>query len=204
MLSRKGPGLLRGLELADSAIVDPHKWLFAPVDAGAVLIKDASRLRRSFGLVPAYLTDEFDAEKARYNFYEHTMEQSRRFRALKVWMIFRRYGARRIGEWIDANVEAVQHLHALVEKTPHFKPACFPQMSALCLRYAPEGRSEEELSKLHAEVASAVEKDGRFWIGTTRLKGKTHFRLCAVNLFTRKEHLEGLLELLKSECAKLS
>jgi aromatic-L-amino-acid decarboxylase len=201
LLSHRWPGLLDGVELADSVTIDPHKWFFAPVDAGAVVVRDAKQLSRSFGLKPAYLTDEFDREGTRFNFYEHGLEQSRRFRALKVWMIFRRYGARRIGEWIDANVEAVQALHALAERTPPFRAACFPRMSALCLRYEPEGVAESRLAPLHAEVARAVERDGRFWIGTTTLKGKSHFRLCAVNLETRLEHLAALMELLARECA---
>jgi aromatic-L-amino-acid decarboxylase len=199
-LSHRWPALLDGLELADSVIVDPHKWFFAPVDAGAVLVKDASRLDSSFGLVPAYLTDEFDQEKTRYNFYEHSLEQSRRFRALKVWMILKRYGASQIGAWVDANTAAVQGLWSLVQERPPFEAACFPLMSAMCLRFAPEGVEEGTLARLHAEVASALEKDGRYWIGTTRMKGKSWFRLCAVNLYTTDEHLRGLLDLLEAEC----
>jgi aromatic-L-amino-acid decarboxylase len=201
LLSRRWPGLLDGIALADSVTIDPHKWFFAPVDAGAIVVRDAERLSRSFGLRPAYLTDEFDHDRTRFNFYEHGLEQSRRFRALKVWMIFRRYGALRVGEWIDANVEAMQELHTLCERTPPFRAACVPRMSALCLRYEPEGVAESRLAALHAEVAQAVERDGRYWIGTTTLKGKSYFRLCAVNLHTRAAHLAALMELLVRECA---
>jgi aromatic-L-amino-acid decarboxylase len=200
LLSKRWPGILDGLELADSVVIDPHKWLFAPIDCGAVLVKDAKALTRSFGLKPAYLTDEFDPAQERFNFFERSLDQSRRLRALKVWMIFRRYGADQLGAWIDANVEAVQGLHELVRERLHFRSACFPKMSAMCIRFEPLGVDEEQLASIHAEVARAVEKDGRFWIGTTKLRGKAYFRLCAVNLYTRLEHLAELLDLLDREC----
>ena len=85
----------RGLELADSITIDPHKWFYAPLDAGAVLVKDHDRLTASFGIKPSYLTDELDQSNERYQYYVHGFEQSRRFRSLKVWMSFKRYGARR-------------------------------------------------------------------------------------------------------------
>jgi len=86
-----------GLELADSITIDPHKWFYAPLDAGAVLVKDERRLTASFGMKPAYLTDEMEGAEERYQYYVHGFEQSRRFRSLKVWMSFKRYGARQIG-----------------------------------------------------------------------------------------------------------
>jgi aromatic-L-amino-acid decarboxylase len=202
LLSRRTPGLLAGIELADSVTVDPHKWFFSPIGAGAIVVRDAARLSRSFGLKPAYLTDEFDHGHRRFNYFEHNLEQSKRFRSLKVWLILLRYGARQLGEWVDANVEAVARLRALIDHTPPFQVACAPKMSSICFRFAPVGVAPERLATLHAEVASAVESDGRFWIGTTMLKGATYFRLCAVNLYTRFEHLQELMCLLADECER--
>src|SRR5919109_4947202 len=85
LLTSEGRDVLADLELADSVAVDPHKWFFAPVDAGAILVRDASQLPRSFGMEPAYLADELDAAGERYQYFVHGFEQSRRFRALKVW-----------------------------------------------------------------------------------------------------------------------
>src|SRR5499425_3093364 len=135
LLSREWPMRDRGLELADSITIDPHKWFYAPLDAGAVLIKDQERLTASFGMKPSYLTDEFDEENERYQFYVHGFEQSRRFRSLKVWMSFKRYGARQIGEWIDNNVRQAKHLYSLVEKHSEFEAASAPPMSAICIRF---------------------------------------------------------------------
>lgn len=201
LLSQKRRGLLRGLELADSITLDPHKWFFAPLDAGAILVKDAARLTASFGLKPPYLTDELDPSGERYLFYVHGFEQSRRFRALKVWMSFKRYGARQIGRWIDANIEQIERLHDLCARSADFEPVCKPTMGALCMRYHRAGLDEPRLARIHHEVARRVEQGGRFWISTTLLKGRTAFRINPVNLRTRPEHMEELFETLRRECA---
>ena len=190
----------RGLELADSITIDPHKWFYAPLDAGAVIVKDEKRLTASFGMKPSYLTDELDKENERYQYYVHGFEQSRRFRSLKIWMSFKRYGARQIGEWVDNNVRQAKHLYRVVEVDPEFEPASKPPMSAICIRYKNPAFNPTEAKELHAEVAKRVEQSGRFWISTTELKGKSWFRINPVNFRTRKEHMDELFELLKQEC----
>jgi aromatic-L-amino-acid decarboxylase len=200
LLSHEWPMRKCGLELADSITIDPHKWFYAPLDAGAVLVKDQHRLTASFGIKPSYLTDEFDQENERYQYYVHGFEQSRRFRSLKVWMSFKRYGARQIGVWIDNNVRQAKHLHALTEKAPDFEAASVPPMSAICIRYRGAGLNEAASKNLHVQVAQRVEQSGRFWISTTELKGKSWFRINPVNFRTRQEHMEQLFALLQQEC----
>jgi aromatic-L-amino-acid/L-tryptophan decarboxylase len=204
LLSHRWPMRDRGLELADSITIDPHKWFYAPLDAGAILVKDERRLTASFGLKPSYLTDEMDRANERYQYYVHGLEQSRRFRGLKVWMSFKRYGARQIGEWIDGNVAQAQRLHAAVEQHPDFEPAHQPVMSAICIRYRGADLDETESRSLHAEVARHVEESGKFWISTTELKGKSWFRINPVNFRTRPEHMDQLLALLEEECAAVA
>jgi aromatic-L-amino-acid decarboxylase len=200
LLSERRRGLLQGLPLADSIALDPHKWFFAPLDAGALLVKDAGRLTASFGLKPSYLTDELDHEGERYLFYVHGFEQSRRFRALKIWMSFKRYGARQIGRWIDSNIEQIERLYGLCAASAELKPVCKPVMAGLCVRYLRPGLSEGRLARIHHEAARRVEEEGRFWISTTVLKGRTAFRINPVNIRTRPEHMDELFETLRREC----
>lgn len=200
LLSHQWPMRNMGLETADSITIDPHKWFYAPLDAGAILVKDERRLTVSFGMKPSYLTDEMDRTNERYQYYVHGFEQSRRFRGLKVWMSFKRYGAKQIGDWIDANVHQAKHLYAVLQKFPDFESACEPVMSAICIRYRGAELDEVESKELHAEVARRVEQGGRFWISTTELKGKSWFRINPVNFRTRTEHMEQLIELLQREC----
>ena len=204
LVSHAWSHLLNGLERADSVTVDPHKWFYAPVDAGAVLVRDEAALCRSFGLRPPYLTDDSDSSEDRYQYYVHGLEQSRRFRALKVWMSFKRYGADQIGRWVDANVGHARRIHEIAESSPRFTSAVKPPMSAACIRYLPERElSQEQLDALHHQAFQRVEQGGEFWIGTTRLKGRTWFRACAVNYRTTDGHIRRLMELLESECREI-
>jgi len=200
LLSNESPLRNLGLELADSVTIDPHKWFYAPLDAGAILVRDERRLTASFGMKPSYLTDEFDRTKERYQYYVHGLEQSRRFRGLKVWVSFKRYGTRQIGEWIDNNVRQARHLHSLVVSHPDFEAASNPPMSAICIRYKGADPDEQRSRELHAYVMQRVEESGKFWISTTELKGKSWFRINPVNFRTRTEHMEQLLALLEREC----
>jgi aromatic-L-amino-acid decarboxylase len=200
LISNESPMRDRGLELSDSVTIDPHKWFYAPLDAGAVLVKDERRLTASFGMKPSYLTDELDQAKERYQYYVHGFEQSRRLRGLKVWMSFKRYGARQIGEWVDNNVRQAGHLYSLVVGHPEFEAASKPPMSAICVRYRGADGDEARSKALHAQVARRVEESGKFWISTTELKGKSWFRINPVNFRTRTEHMEQLLALLEREC----
>lgn len=202
LLSRAHPGLLDEIALADSITIDPHKWFYAPLDAGAILARDESQLTRSFGLKPSYLTDEFDPAGARYQYYVHSFEQSRRFRGLKVWMSFKRYGLDQIGGWIDANVALAGRLHARCDGHPRFRSATPPPMSAVCLRYDAPELPPAVVDRLHATVVERVEREGRFWISTTALKGRTWFRVNPVNFRTRPEHMDALFDLLERECER--
>lgn len=201
LLSEAHPGALAGIHLADSITIDPHKWFYAPLDAGALLVRDETRLTRSFGLQPAYLTDPLDPEGLRYNYYVHGFEQSRRFRGLKVWVSLKRYGARQLGAWVDANVAQARHLYERATALPEFEVAVAPRLSATCLRYRAGEMSAAERHDLHARVARRVGEGGRFWISTTELKGHTWFRVNPVNFRTEIRHMDELLELLREECA---
>ena len=200
LLSDQHRGVLAGIAAADSVTIDPHKWFFAPLDAGAIIVRDAARLTASFGLQPAYLTDQLDRRNERYNYYVHGFEQSRRFRGLKVWMGLKQAGGEQVGRWIDANVTHARRLYELAEAHPDFVAATRPVMSAVCLRYAPAGRTPHELDALHPAVARRIEQGGRYWISTTELKGRTFFRVNPVNFRTRREHIDGLFESLVREC----
>jgi glutamate/tyrosine decarboxylase-like PLP-dependent enzyme len=183
-------------------VLDPHKWFYAPLDAGAILVKEEARLTASFGIAPPCLTDRTDEAGERYNYYVHGFEQSRRFRALKVWMALKRYGAREVGRWVEANVALARRLYDLAAADADFVPAAEPPMSAVCLRFAPAGVDEAALAPLHDRVARAVQEGGRYWISTTQMKGRTWCRVNPVNFRSRPEHIEGLFSELQRTCAE--
>ncbi len=201
LLSQKNKNILKGIQLADSVTIDPHKWFYAPLDVGAVLVKDHSRLTKSFGIQHAYLTDQSEQKEVRYQFYVNGFEQSKRFRSLKVWMSFQHYGKDKIGEWVDKNVEQANHLHDLAVNSKDFESATEPKMSAICVRYTGDV-SAEDATRLHHAVAARIEKEGNFWFATTMLKGKTWFRINPVNIHTTIQTIEALFNTLQQYCAE--
>jgi aromatic-L-amino-acid decarboxylase len=196
-LSARRPGLLAGIERADSITIDPHKWFFAPLDAGAILVRDSEQLHRSYGLEPPYLRS---ADRTRFDHYVHSFEQSRRFRALKIWMSFKRYGLREIGRWVDANCDHAQRLYDLCKAAGDFHPAVQPPMSAICIRWTGTDAPTDRMMEIHAEAARRIQDAGRFWISTTTLKRLPYFRINPVNFRTRPEHMDALLEELRTTC----
>ncbi len=201
LLSQRRPRRLAGIAEADSVTIDPHKWFYAPLDAGAIVVRDAGRLTASYGIEPPYLRS---ADPERFDFYVHSFEQSRRFRALKLWMSFRRYGLHEVGRWVDANCDCAEHLYKLCAESGDLEPAARPPMSAVCLRYrGPEDGEDAEprAAELHTEVARRIQDAGRFWISTTRLKGRTYFRINPVNFRTRLQHMDALVMELRATCA---
>ncbi len=204
LLSNKYPGQLKGLSLADSVTIDPHKWFYAPLDAGAILVKDHDRLTVSFGIQPAYLKDQSQQQHERYQFYVHGFEQSKRFRGLKVWVSFHHYGKTRIGEWIDNNIGHARLLHQLATGGNEFESATEPVMSAVCLHYKTPGLTAGENRELHFRVAERIEAEGKFWFATTIMKGKTWFRINPVNIYTTAEHIQGLYHDLRAYCLEES
>jgi aromatic-L-amino-acid decarboxylase len=202
LLSERCSGVLEGVAAADSITIDPHKWFYAPLDVGAILVRDARRLTASFGMRPVYLTDRMDTAGERYDYYVHSFEQSRRLRALKVWMSLQRYGTRAVGTWVEANVAQARRLHDLAAAHADFEPATSPRMSAICVRFVGGTLDEDERAELHDRVARRVEESGRFWISTTVLKDRTWFRVNPVNFRTRLEDMDALFDLLARECAE--
>ena len=200
LLSQKNKNLFKGIHLADSVTIDPHKWFYAPLDVGAVLVKDHGRLTKSFGIQHAYLTDQSGEKNLRYQFYVNGFEQSKRFRSLKVWMSFQHYGKDKIGEWVDNNVEQAKHLHNLAITSKDFESATEPKMSAICIRYKAAGLTSENDTRLHHEVAARIEKEGNFWFATTVLKGKTWFRINPVNIYTTIQTMDALFKTLQQYC----
>lgn len=203
LVSNKYPGLLKGIQQADSVTIDPHKWFYAPLDAGAVLVKDHDRLTKSFGIQPPYLTDQTEQKNERYLFYVHGFEQSKRFRSLKVWMSFHHYGRTQIGDWVDKNIDQAKHLHRLATSENVFESATEPVMSAICLRYRSDDLTTQQISRLHYDVAARIEKEGQFWFATTEMKGRTWFRINPVNIHTTAEDMDRLYAALKQACREV-
>jgi glutamate/tyrosine decarboxylase-like PLP-dependent enzyme len=193
------PESLRGLAEADSVAVDPHKWLYAPLEAGCVLVRDAEKLRNAFSYHPAYY--HFDDRVV--NYYDYGPQNSRGFRALKVWLALRQVGRTGYLKMIGDDILLAGHLHELLKHHPEFE-AITRNLSITTFRYVPPDLRpqvgsepvERYLARLNQQILAAVEKSGEAFLSNAVVGGTFVLRACIVNFHTSLGDIEALLPLL--------
>jgi aromatic-L-amino-acid/L-tryptophan decarboxylase len=192
--------LLDGVELADSLVVNPHKWMFVPMDCSALFVKDESIVRRAFSIVPEYLTTpEADA----VNYMDYGLQLGRRFRALKLWFVLRHFGAEGIRARLREHIALAQGFAAWVRDEPDWEVLAPHPLSVVCFRYAPPGRDEARLDALNEALMHAVNATGEVFISHTKIDGKYAIRLAIGNLRTQRGDVEHAWRILKREAVRL-
>jgi aromatic-L-amino-acid decarboxylase len=198
---------LHPLALADSVALDPHKWMYIPVEAGLVLVRDAAAMRDAFSLNPPYLrTDGSPAGVGGLPWFsEFGFQQTRGFRALKVWMALKHHGLRGYVEAIERDIALARYLAARVEETPEFELAAPQSLSIVCFRYAPrELRGDGEgLNALNKALLESVQLGGQAFLSSTTLGGRFVLRACIINPRTSRQDLEALVDLVRATGARL-
>lgn len=197
------PPSLKALALGDSLAVDPHKWLYAPLEAGCALVRDAERLHSAFSWHPPYYRFEGAAEDPPTNFYEWGPQNSRGFRALKVWLLLRQMGREGYVESIGDDCRLARLLHELATAHPELE-ARTCALSITTLRYVPPelaGRVEEPdvesyLNSLNEALLARTQKEGRCYLSNAVLDGTFLLRACIVNFRTEAEHVLAVPEVL--------
>jgi aromatic-L-amino-acid decarboxylase len=205
MLAEDLRPLLAGIERADSIAVDPHKWLYAPVQVSFVLMRDTQRLADSFSTEASYtwLPDE---ERRGVDVSQLGPQFSRGFPALKVWLALLAHGRGAFARRISHDAELARYLGELVEEHPDFELMLPPSLSICCFRYAPARLRDDEqaLDRLNERLMVAVQRDGRVYCSNAVLNGRFCLRACIVNFRTEAEHLELLLEVAAEHGARLA
>jgi aromatic-L-amino-acid/L-tryptophan decarboxylase len=197
-VAAKVPGVpedLLGLSEADSVAVDPHKWLYAPLEAGCALVRRAEDLRATFSHHPPYY--HFDEEAI--NYFDYGLQNSRGFRALKVWLALRQVGRAGYMRAIAEDIFLAQYLHRLLGDHSEFQ-AMTQALSITTFRYVPTdlrtrlGSEETEtyLNALNQEILTRVEKSGEAYLSNAVVDGRFALRLCIVNFRTSAEDIEAL------------
>src|SRR5206468_2369547 len=193
------PDALQGLSEADSVAVDPHKWLYAPLEAGCVLVRRAVDLRNAFAYQPAYY--HFDDQVL--NYFDHGPQNSRGFRALKVWLGLRQAGRAGHLKMIADDMMLARHLHKLMTSHADFQ-ALAQNLSISTFRYVPgDLRSqigsvdaETYLNQLNQELLTRVEKSGEAFLSNAIIGNVFALRACIVNFHTSIQDVESLPGLL--------
>jgi len=180
--------ILDGAERAQSLVVNPHKWLFTPVDLSAFYTTRPDILRRAFSLVPEYLKTAEDPRAV--NYMDYGVQLGRRFRALKLWFVMRHYGHEGIAEMIRTHITYAQKLAGLIRADADFEVAAPTPFSLVCFRY--RGSDEDNQALLDRVNAS-----GRAFLSHTVLNGRFALRLAIGNFATTWEDLEEVWGLIK-------
>ncbi len=190
----------RGLNEADSIAMDPHKWLYAPLEAGCTLVRDARHLTDAFSFHPVYYNFDGDPEDPAVNYYDYGLQNSRGFRALKVWMALRQAGRHGYEKMIRNDIELATQLYQLADKQEELE-AISQSLSIATFRYVPAERRGDEnyLNKLNEKLLNELQSGGKVFLSNAVIDGKYCLRACIVNFRTTTEDLESLIRIVVEE-----
>ncbi|HEY3522945.1 MAG TPA: pyridoxal-dependent decarboxylase [Candidatus Limnocylindrales bacterium] len=186
-----------GWERADSIVVNPHKWLFVPLDASLLLSRRIDQLRAAFSLVPEYLRT-LDRSAPVRDYSELTPQLGRRFRALKLWVHLRWFGLERLREAVRAHLALAREFEGWVAADPDWELLAPAPFSTVCFRYAPDNVAD--LDGLNEALLNRLNATGEVFLSHTRLGDRFTIRLAIGNLRTERRHVELAWRLLR-ECA---
>ncbi|HUG43879.1 MAG TPA: pyridoxal-dependent decarboxylase, partial [Acidobacteriota bacterium] len=190
-----------GSESADSIVVNPHKWLFTPMDISLLFCRRPEILRRAFALVPDYLSASREEETA--DLMDYGLQLGRRFRALKLWMVLRRFGKEGLQRKIGSHIQWAKEFADQVDRSPNFELMAPPLFSTVCFRCNPGGQGGASLDELNRELLERTNASGKLFISSTRLNERLVLRLSIGNVRTRKEDVESAWEWIRRTAADL-
>lgn len=202
MLSKKGQKLLKGISLADSLTLDPHKWLFQPYEMGCVLIKDKRWLPQTFEMNASYLKDTLPEEEE-YNFSNAGLQLTRNFRALKLWMSFKVFGVDAFSESINQGIRSASKVEKKIAQLPHWEVVTPAQLGILTFRFVPPHTSPKEIDVINTEIIEEMIRQKYAVLSSTVLYGKTVLRMCTINPRTTKDDIQNTIIKLNEVAIKL-
>ena len=184
---------LAGCQRADSLVVNPHKWLFTPIDASVLWLRRPEILRRALQLVPEYLTS---AEEA-VNLMDYGFQLGRRFRAIKLWFVIRTFGVEGIRRRLREHLRLAALLASWIDAAPGFELMAPVPFSTVCFRAREADWSDEEADAVNARIIERVNRDGRVFISHTRVAGRYTLRVAIGNLRTDEPHVRRAWDLVR-------
>lgn len=206
-MSDKYRARLRGIERADSVTIDPHKWMFVPFAAGAVLVREGARvLRDAFDITPEYLSEERGGADVPFDFFRYGQLGTRRFNALKIWFALKTLGTSGYAEIIERQLELTRHFAARIASLENFECVGEVETAVCCVRFVPAELGALEVAELNAvqqELQQRIERSGEAWLATTVLGGRRVLRVNVNSFLTERRHIDDLVELFRRESTQL-
>jgi aromatic-L-amino-acid decarboxylase len=185
ILTARYKGALSALREADSLALDPHKWLSVPVEAGLALVRDGSAMRDAFSLVPPYIRTEGNSAGVMGLpwFSEYGFQQTRGFRALKVWMALKFHGVAGYTALIERDLALADRLAEAVRQADDLQLLAEPSLSIVCFRFAPKPlrNDENKLNELNKRLLEAIQLGGQAFLTSTTIHGAFALRACVIN-----------------------
>ena len=202
----EGRSMMKGVEAADSIVVNPHKWLFVPLDFSALYLRRPELLRATFSLVPEYLRG--DAEQAERNYMDYGIQLGRRFRALKAWMVIRSFGTEGLAARIREHIRLARLFASWLDADPEFELLAPVTMAVVCFRIASHRLGtrqavDQELNTFNRRLVEAVNRTGEAYLTYTTLNGHTAMRLAVGNILTTERHLAKAFDVIRRETGRL-
>jgi aromatic-L-amino-acid decarboxylase len=188
--------VLAGCERADSLVMNPHKWLFVPIDISVLYTRKPEVLRAAFSLVPDYLRTPEDAVAP--NLMDYGVSLGRRFRALKLWMVLRAFGQEGIADRIREHIRLAALFRSWVEADPGFEVSAPSPFSLVCFRARFPGTTPEEADRRNEALLDGVNASGEAYLSHTKLNGRTTLRLAIGNIRTEERHVRRAWDLLRA------
>lgn len=198
ILAKNGKQLLKGIEKADSLTVDPHKWFYQPYEMGCLLVRDHKWLKNTFTEKPEYLRD-VEGNESEINFYDHGIQLTRRFRALKFYMSVKTFGLTAFRKAITYNIELAEKVETVLRKSKKWEIISPATLAVINFRYNPIGNNWDELQldALNQYISSQVVNSREALLVTTLLNGQVVLRMCLINPRTTLEDVLETLTLCK-------
>ncbi len=195
-----------GLDRADSVALDPHKWLAVPVECGAVLVRDGALLRDAFSLVPSYLRTEPDRGFGGLPWFsEYGVQQTRGFRALKLWMTLQHLGRDGVRDLVGRHVALAHHLAALVDAAPDLERLAPVTLSVVCFRYRPDHPEDDgaAVDALNKRLMEELQASGAAFLTQTTIAGRFALRACILHHATTESDVAALVDAVRETGARL-
>ena len=199
VLTKRGKNILRGLDLADSIVVDPHKWLFQPFEIGCVLVRDARWLPQTFGQEHEYMQDaELSESQAEVNFCDYGIQLTRGCRAFKFWMTIKTFGVAAIRNAIDRGLELAEYAQSCLHQQGCFEIVSPAHLGIVGFRYLPSDQASRA-DAVNLSIVDTIFADGSAMVSSTRLNGQVCLRLCTINPKTTRADIERTVELIAAQ-----
>jgi aromatic-L-amino-acid decarboxylase len=188
------PGKFSSIELADSLSLDPHKWLYQPLDCGCLLYRDVNAAHAAFALTGEYAKTLTNDPVEGFAFFEESLELSRRFRALRLWISLRYHGLKAFRAAIQKDLDLAQRLASAIANQPKLELMAPVELSAICFRHVGVNPlTEDELNRQNADILKRVVQRGHVYLSNAILRGKFCLRACIVNHRTTEADVDSVI-----------